>query len=526
MVKSRTVFGCAFFAAALFSLSAQAKDPASYRMGDVADTDISTPVTLDVIDPGATAALKSSEALKTPAIFECYPGATNEVAKEFQDTFAATRAAFSADLLNTFHQMPLTNGTIASPDFGYFVTAFDAKNKNFPVTASIADTWAEGRSGAIEEKGILTLLLQAMEQPVRPDGQLTFVLGDAVQLIPVKTLNERPSLDGGSRAEIITAAGVITLRQARAELRSEFSQDDQLFARALAEMLKPNCAPDNNLTQTARDRATAGLVVDDHFDAGQIMVRRGEKIDFRTKAALDELNEKLMPGVLSRQIAAERAQEEQEAEQAQQEKEQAALAHQQQQEAQQQRDLAQTDAQRERTQAAAMREQALLAQNQEREIHIRNEWLAAVCAVISAISLSVIWLALRQRRAMAGSISVPTALSRVENNPPAYQPVVPSEFAPQLAQAVKEALVQELAAQRRELLSVQQMATSEIAGLVRRLDSLQIPLEERLRAYEGQIQQLEKELAARTEENRELLKMKIEIMRQQLEAERRRVDFN
>lgn len=32
--------------------------------------------------------------------------------------------------------------------------------------------------------------------------------------------------------------------------------------------------------------------------------------------------------------------------------------------------------------------------------------------------------------------------------------------------------------------------------------------------------------AARTEENRELLKMKIEMMRRQLETERKRVDFN
>ncbi|HEY1662912.1 MAG TPA: hypothetical protein VGI03_10875 [Verrucomicrobiae bacterium] len=517
-------------AVAFLSLSAQAKDPAAYQIGDVADTDISTPVVLDVIDPQATAALKSSEALKTPAIFEYYSNATNEVATQFVDSFAATRTAFATDLLNTFHQTPLTNGTIASPDFGYFVTAFDAKNKNFPVTATLAQTWAEGRSGSIEENGFLKLLLQAMEQPVRPDGELTFVLGDTAQLFPVKTPNDRPSLDDASRAEIITSASLITLSQARAELRSEFSQDDQLFARAMVEMLKPNCLPDKNLTRTARDRAIAGLVVDDHFDAGQIIVRHGEKIDLKTKAALDELNEKLMPGVLSRQIAAERTQEQQEAEQAQHEKEQAALAQQQQQEAQQQRDLAQTVAQYARDQAAAMREQTLLAQRQEREIHIRNEWLGAACAVISAISLSIIWLALRQRRAIARTVPATAIVARVEKNQPvnpsAIQSVVPSEFAPQLAQAVKEALVQELAAQRREMLSVQQLATTEIADLVRRLDNLQTPLQERLRTYEGQIQQLEKELAVRTEENRELLKMKIEMMRQQLEAERRRVDFN
>ena len=260
----------------------------------------------------------------------------------------------------------------------------------------------------------------------------------------------------------------------------------------------------------------------------QLIVRHGETINAKTKAALDELNEKLMPGVLSRQIAAERAAEQHQEEQAQHAQEQAELAQQQQQEAQKERDLAQTDAQRERAQAANMREQALLAQSLERQTRIRNEWLIATCAVISAAALLILLLSFRQRRA-----AVPPPIRRQYRKPPAIIPrasgnqaVVSAEFAPHLAQAVKEALVQELAAQRREMLSTQQAATSEIAELVRRLDHLQIPLQERLRTYESQIQQLEKSLAVRTEENRELLKMKIEMMRKQLESERRRVDFN
>jgi hypothetical protein len=63
---------------------------------------------------------------------------------------------------------------------------------------------------------------------------------------------------------------------------------------------------------------------------------------------------------------------------------------------------------------------------------------------------------------------------------------------------------------------------------VRRLDELQMTMQERAHAYELQIQKLEMELAARTEENHELLKLKIEMIRQQLEVERtrNRMDFN
>jgi hypothetical protein len=169
-----------------------------------------------------------------------------------------------------------------------------------------------------------------------------------------------------------------------------------------------------------------------------------------------------------------------------------------------------------------MREQALNAQRLERQTRIRNLWLAGICGLVSTMALLILWLSLRLRRKAAVPISAPATVVRAEQN----QAIVPAEFAPQLAQAVKEALVQELAAQRQEMLSVQHAATSEIGELVRRLDQLQIPLQERLHTYETQIQQLEKDLAARTEENRELLKMKIEMMRNQLEVERRQGDSN
>ena len=95
-----------------------------------------------------------------------------------------------------------------------------------------------------------------------------------------------------------------------------------------------------------------------------------------------------------------------------------------------------------------------------------------------------------------------------------------ADIGPKVAQAVRDAVMQEMALQRRELMLAQQMAADEIAELVQRLDQVQAPLQERLQAYEAQIQRLEGELAARNEENRELLKAKIELMRRQMEYER------
>jgi hypothetical protein len=108
------------------------------------------------------------------------------------------------------------------------------------------------------------------------------------------------------------------------------------------------------------------------------------------------------------------------------------------------------------------------------------------------------------------------------------QATATASLAPHLAQVLKEALVQELAIQRRELLQTQELAAAEIAQLAHHLDELRAPIQERLRSYETRIQELEKELAVRNEENHELLKLKIEMLHQQvaIESTRNRMEFN
>jgi hypothetical protein len=105
---------------------------------------------------------------------------------------------------------------------------------------------------------------------------------------------------------------------------------------------------------------------------------------------------------------------------------------------------------------------------------------------------------------------------------------VQSSLAPHVVDALRDAVVQELAAQRRELLSAQQAATAELTDLARRLEAVQTPLFERLHVYEQRIAELERELGEQSKENRELLKLEIEALREQVQAERvrSRVNFN
>ena len=507
--------------AALAGLSAQAQDPAAYKIGDNAPQDIVASVPFDVVDAQATAALKISRAQTIAAIYHQFAGETNLVAKNFLAAFAQAHSDFSSAIAAEYNQPAINNQEIESSDFGYFLTDYNVEHRKFPITTQLAVDWAHGDSGSALRDEWLGLLLQAMDRPVQPDDvPPRFVYGKKIRIMPVARPDEKFSFSTAWRqGHVMSVDNVPTISTLRARFRRQFSENEQPMAAALSQFLQPDCFPDVDLTKEARDFTVRSIVAADHFEAGQLIVRRGETIDAHAKAALDQLSKELMPGTLNRQIAAEQQRAQQEEIQAQTERDAAQWAQQQQQQAQWDRAQAELQAQEESRQAAALREQALNAQILARKIRERDEWLLDALEGGSLLALAILWRLLRQRRMV--SISVPAKLQRKE------KPVVlPAELAPYLAQTLKEAVVQGLAAQRAELLETQRQAAAEIAELVQRLDQLQAPMQERLRAYQERIQELQKELSERTEENRELLKMKIEMMRRQLEAEHGRMKYN
>lgn len=504
----------------LLGLPLWAGELVTYHIGDVAGAEVTTPVALDVIDPAATAALKAAQAAEVPSVFRSFPEATNEMTRDFLAAFARARTDFTAAVAGEFNSPKVSDATVASDDFGYLITAYNVRHKDFPVTSELAADWARGNDGQDVRDKILGLLQAETRRPLRPDSLPDgFVIGDTLRLVPVTDANQKLSLADVSSGRLATATSMTTVSRAQGLFRREFSADDQPFARAMAAFIKPSCVPDASLTQSARTEAVRQIVVAEHFDAGQTVVQRGETIDEKTKVALDALNEKLMPGLLNAQIAEARAR-------AQQEEQQTQLART---EAIQASNIAQAA----QAAAARLRTESPAAPEPGSKIYSRIEWpLAALAVVIVSVPI-LVWrlMARRSRRVPAAAVVVPAPspapapeVLTVQALPPTVMvPVVatlPAELAPQVAQAVREAVMQELAMQRRELMLAQQAATDEIVALVQRLDQLQLPMQERLRAYESQIQRLEKELAARAEENRELLKLKIDMMRRQLERER------
>jgi hypothetical protein len=397
------------------------------------------------------------------------------------------------------------------------------------VTTELAVTWARGGSGVELRDKWLGLLQHAMTDPVQPDAvPAHFVYKKKVRVLNVTNVNEKFTFQRAWRqGHVISLDNISGISAARAKFRKQFSEEQMPLAGALAQFLQPDCFPDIALTKQARDYSVRRIVVSAHFDAGQLIVRQGDTIDDHVQAALVAMNEAMMPGTLNQQVAAEHEHAQQEHELAQAEQHQAQiaqqavlLAQQQQQQAQTDRARAQSQADQERDQAAAMHNQVLDAQRQAQNIRSRDEWLVIALAAVSILALFVVARLLRQQR-MGSAVG---KLRRIERQPPSAPAA--TDLAPYLAQTLREAVVQGLAAQRAELLEAQRLAAAEIAELVHRLDRLQTPMQDRIRAYQERIQELQKELNERTEENRELLKMKIEMMRHQIETERGRVRFN
>jgi hypothetical protein len=491
---------------ALFSLIALAaikisgaRELSDYRLGDVLEEDMVAPAVLVVPDPAATAGLKTSEAYKTLAIFRFVTDITNDLAGQFSNAFDTARSSFRSALQDSFHGAVLDHASIMSPDFGYLLTAYNFDHPSLPIPGRLAMDWAYGKDGEVEKATWLREICAFMQNPIRPDSLPGgFAPGDTVSLVPVSRRDEvLTNGDLANRARQIPLSSMASLSQAQLALRREITRDeDPLLARALAAWLQPNCFPDPALTQETRDAAVRRMVVAEYFSAGQVIAPKGCVVDDKIMAALDQLRQK--PAEIP-VISADQLQE------------------------------AQVPVSGD---SQASLDNAIMADpgpplpaatpDQLADDILPNLRLMGAAAAVAVIAVVLIQH-LPRRPTQVSSVAVfPRGLESK------HSPRLETELAPQILQVVRQAFVQELAGQRRDLLMTQQAAAAEVVRLVQRMDSLQIAMQDRLRTYEGQIQQLEAELTARKEENLQLIRLKIQMIRHQvnLETSPQRVELN
>jgi hypothetical protein len=441
----------------------------SYRIGDMAGMEVTTPVALDVVNPAATVALRATKAREVPVVFRSFPVATNGLRLEFMAVFTRAQANFLTALAAGFPTQKVDAAIVASPEFQQFYNRF-SEHSRFPVPAGLAAEWAQGGDGGSVRDRLLGQLQQVSARPVRPDELPEgFTIGKSVRLVAVTAADQKLSLEDVQRGRLTPGDQLISVSQAQKVFAESFSATEQPCARAVAALLKPDSFPDVPLTELTANVAVCQLVATEHIDAGATILHRGDRVDARTKAALDALNDILVANTAR---------------------------------------AADTPPSPAPPPAQVKTETKPASEILPVTTRSGAVWVVPVLSAICVVALLLAgWQAWKLRR-------------RAPAQPASAALAYPPEVVTQLTQGVREAVIQELASQRRELLLAQQTAAEEVTQLIRRLDELQLPIQQREEAYEARIHALEGELALRKEENQELLKLKLEIVRRQLQSER------
>jgi membrane-associated HD superfamily phosphohydrolase len=496
MVKA--VFRVASLAAVallpIFNLSAKALG--DYQIGDKLEEDIVATSKISVVDPDGTQALKEKEALRVPVVVRYYTNAADELEARFRQEFASTRENFLQAVEKSFGHRTLTAEELSSFKFDSLATLFQKQNNLFPLSTNRAALWATGDADEGYEASLASTLRQMMAAPIRPEPLPdNFKLSANNRLVPVgKSSDIVSDEEARDTKRNFARTNFVTLATVKKNLQGLFNLDEREVGKHLATLIKPNCVVDEELTQKLRDKRTEGMwsVVD--FDTGQTIAHRGQVIDKKIKAAIDQIKEKAVVGQLQELQA----------------KQQAAVGE---------------------LQQLVAADKAKGTRSQE---HVM--WLVGALAAGVLILAIATWQLARRRHPVS---MLPATVGGnagdwqqralvAEQRTEKLQSAARAGLIAYLSQWFSRMLTQRLISQRRLLLETHDNAAAEMTALEARLEKVQAPLQVRLAAYEHRIVELEKELAARGEENRELLKAKIEMMRKQLEAERakNRVEFN
>jgi hypothetical protein len=501
-VKSElTALAAAWLLAAAAARGAELPD---YQVGDTAQEDVRTPVALAVINPEDTAALKEREASRVPVICRYYTNAAKAAEAEFVSVFAATRSNFLKQVQATFQKRKLDAETVASARFERLAGSFQRQNRLFPVTTNLAALWARGEPDRVLQSSLVAALREAYAHPMRPpDIPVEVKFGSQVRMVPLADFDESITLEMADRRGFPQPrTNIVTFTRSRDDLLAGFPPEDRLAAKFLVSLLKTNCVPDAELTAHARARRTTGLTAADNYEPGQIIVKRWQVVDRKAKAALDQLREKL------------------------------AL-----QQIQQQKNRIEPPPAQVLTTNAPAPPSRL-----EQGSNAVQPWIIAVLAAAVLALAAIVWRLVRPSRT-ASLLPVriprsPNAVTVVECAPPSETVVMPAaataepvaetrtHLVPHLVRLMREKLFQKLVSQQRDLLDTQTRAAADMADMEARLEKIQAPLQDRLRAYEQRIVELEKELAQKGEENRALIQLKIQMVRNQVAATKDSLELN
>ncbi|MBL9189641.1 MAG: hypothetical protein JNK23_19325 [Opitutaceae bacterium] len=467
-------------ASVLLACSAFAAVP-DYKLGDVAAEDVITPVPLLVVNPEATEALRQKVAQQVHLIVRHVPSTTAEAEADLRDKIVKARADFIVALETALGGRRLTEADVQTAAYERTLRAARQKARDLPFE-KFAPLWVRGEGDEPLVAAMVQAVREVMVQPiVATKDTNVFPSGQSVRLLPLKGFAEAPAareLESGGT--LMPSSRVLSVWRARRVAETSFPVGQEAIGKYAATFVRPNAVADPELTEVARAQRMDGVTVNDTYETGQVVVRKGQTIDRKALAALAAVREKSLIGTLQTKL--------------------------------------------EEGQSFAG-----LIMNQ-------TKWTTAGLGLVVLVLCLILWR-LRAKPSTAlvlASSSTPeeTAGTRAAGGDPVWRErALAAEGKAERAQQairsgvmgwMREKVVRSLSTQRADLLSAQQKAEVEIRELEQRLEQLHTPLQQRISAYEARIVELEKDLAAKGEENRELIGARISVARQQLMVERER----
>lgn len=486
---------------AVTSRGAEVPLATDHRVGDRATTEIVTPIPLVVFDAARTEELRRAEAQKVTPIFRHLSGPGRQAEEDLKSAFAQTRARFEEGVSRLYgHPVPLLTVELGQPRFGEFINSFREQNSTFPMSTNLAELWGLGDSGEVALNALLARLRGLTNSLVRPDAlpageKLTPGL---VQLVAVDSPKTALTLgDVDKQGRNLAWSNLVTLARARQDAQRNVRTEERTKAQFVAGFLQPNCVFDEELTRQSRARRVEAINAADRYEAGQVIVKQGEIISAKAKLALDEL--KVRTAV----------------------------------------DRVQAEARLQRSRVEAESVEARRAAAEARQAN-RRLWIWLGASGVAMAAFAVLWW---RRRRMAAQVDVSFALAlagdvawddaawreralAAEDRAQKATAMLRANLLPHMARWMMKEMMQRLLSQRTEILTSQQQAEREVAELADRLELLHAPLEDRLKAYERRIAELEAELAAKGLENQDLIQAQIETTRKKLEGERSQEPMN
>jgi hypothetical protein len=492
MIKLRECHATGAFVVGLTLLAAVARAALpDYRLGEVATADVITTIRLSVVNPDATEAEKQKAGRKVLPVIRRLVPATAEAETELRTSVAITRKNFLAALQRALSGRVPSATDVNSAAYNNTIRELAPESpENFPF-ARLAPWWLRGASDDALVENLLEPLREVMAQPIVTDeAENPAVSGQSVRLIQVGSLLDLPGLhELETTGATISSDKLSNLVWAHRVVETYFPSGQEDLGKFAATFVRANAYPAPGLTEILRAKRMDAVSVNDVYEAGQAIVKKGRTIDQKTLNALTALREKNLIGALQ------------------------------------------------------------MKTEQDRSVGIRRigqqmKWIA-VGFVVTCLTLILL---LRRVGAASRTALVPLATQpRAPGLEPRVWPdgsaseagwrsrALIAEFKLERAHEairrgalgwMREKFFHTLFSQRSELLSTQQRAENEIRELERRLEQLLTPLQGRIAAYEKRIQELEEALAAKDDENRELIGARITVTKQQLQLERGRFGSN